>query len=827
MLKKTYWLSLLRTLQSSWSRFLALASLLTLSAFVLVGLQLAGPSLESWLSSFKEQQQVPQVSLLGKLGFSQEQQESLRQEVQDQQGEVEFGFLQDVLLKDGRVLRLFSLPQQQAQLWDLEGQLPSLNSEILLGQVHQTAFKQGQDLELDWSDQTRRLTVTGFAQSSQLISQEDLGPSHLGQGKVDVYGFVPSTFFKNQKENLALFKWTNFDKKDIEVMESWVADQNEQTLEAAKQELTRQEAEIKQAREEFAKSGAYLSDLDQQRHEAKLNEGEQALTDYRAAVSRLDGQALFEVLEEGGVPGSSSYTYLDTSIASLKKVANWIPPIFYGVTILVALTSMVRLVQDERQNMGLLSALGYGPLALVFKFFSYGLLLALLGAGLGGILGVSLLAPMIQAILLRGTVFTEIEQTLSWAPFLWSLGLGSLAILLPLFWLLWPDLRQSTSQLLRPKPPAKGKRILLEGIPVLWSRLSFDQKLLVRNLFRYKQRMAMTVLGVLGSIALLVAALGLQVSIAGVADQQFHQVWDYDALLVHREGKPFDYDQGQSVNLYYQEEEIDFGEETGRLQIFGQVSSQDWSGLIELEDWQTGQALDLERLGVILSQPLAKELGVAVGDQVQLAGNKWTVGGIARQYVGYTLYVSQAQMPGEASANAQLWKLPEGQEAAFKEAALKNASTLSLEETALLESFFRDTAQSLNQTMYLVSFLSLGLVVIILVTLTLLNLHERMREIATMKVLGFYPSELQRLLYKELLYLTSLGAFLGLGCGYFLHGFLLEQIAPPGVVFSREMGSAPYLLPLVLLMFVLVCLYFFILKKIKSIPMLDALKSLE
>ncbi len=727
MLKKTYWLSLLRTLQSSWSRFLALASLLTLSAFVLVGLQLAGPSLESWLSTFKEQQQVPQVSLLGKLGFSQEQQESLREEVQEQQGEVEFGFLQDVPLEDGRVLRLFSLPQQHAQLLELEGQLPSLNSEILLGQVHPYDFKQGQDLELDWLGQTKRLTVTGFAQSSQLISQEDLGPSHLGQGKVDVYGFVPSTFFKNQKENLALFKWTNFDKKDIEVMESWVADQNEQTLEAAKQELTRQEAEIKQAREEFAKSGAYLSDLDQQRHEAKLNEGEQALTDYRAAVSRLDGQALFEVLEEGEFPGSSSYTYLDTSIASLKKVANWIPPIFYGVTILVALTSMVRLVQDERQNMGLLSALGYGPLALVFKFFSYGLLLALLGAGLGGILGVSLLAPMIQAILLRGTVFTEIEQTLSWAPFLWSLGLGSLAILLPLFWLLWPDLRQSTSQLLRPKPPAKGKRILLEGIPVLWSRLSFDQKLLVRNLFRYKQRMAMTVLGVLGSIALLVAALGLQVSIAGVADQQFHQVWDYDALLVHREGKPFDYDQGQSVNLYYQEEEIDFGEETGRLQIFGQVSSQDWSGLIELEDWQTGQALDLERLGVILSQPLAKELGVAVGDQVQLAGNKWTVGGIARQYVGYTLYVSQAQMPGEASANAQLWKLPEGQEAAFKEAALKNASTLSLEETALLESFFRDTAQSLNQTMYLVSFLSLGLVVIILVTLTLLNLHDRMR----------------------------------------------------------------------------------------------------
>lgn len=827
MLKKTYWLSLLRTLQSSWSRFLALASLLTLSAFVLVGLQLAGPSLESWLSTFKEQQQVPQVSLLGKLGFSQEQQEFLRQEVQDQQGEVEFGFLQDVLLKDGRVLRLFSLPQQQAQLWDLEGQLPSLNSEILLGQVHQSDFKQGQDLELDWLGQTRRLTVTGFAQSSQLISQEDLGPSHLGQGKVDVYGFVPSTFFKNQKENLALFRWTNFDKKDLEVMESWVADQNEQTLEAAKQDLNRKEAEIKQAREEFAKSGSYLSDLERQRHEAKLKEGEQALTDYRAAVSRLDGQPLFEVLEEGEFPGSSSYTYLDTSIASLKKVANWIPPIFYGVTILVALTSMVRLVQDERQNMGLLSALGYGPMALVFKFFSYGLLLALLGAGLGGILGVSLLAPMIQAILLRGTVFTEIEQTLSWAPFLWSLGLGSLAILLPLSWLLWPDLCQSTSQLLRPKPPAKGKRIFLEGIPVLWSRLNFGQKLLVRNLFRYKQRMAMTVLGVLGSIALLVAALGLQVSIAGVADKQFHQVWDYDALLVHREGQPFHYDQGQSVSLQYQEEEIDLGEETGRLQIFGQVTGQEWTGLIELEDWQTGQVLALDKLGVILSQPLAKELGVAVGDQVQLAGKKWTVGGIAQQYVGYMLYVSQAQMPGEGSANAQLWKLPEGQEAAFKEAALKNASTLSLEETALLESFFRDTAQSLNQTMYLVSFLSLGLVVIILVTLTLLNLHERMREIATMKVLGFYPGELQRLLYKELLYLTSLGAFLGLGCGYFLHGFLLEQIAPPGVVFSREMGSTPYLLPLVLLMFVLVGLYFFILKKIKSIPMLDALKSLE
>lgn len=827
MLKKTYWLSLLRTFQSSWSRFLALASLLTLSAFVLVGLQLAGPSLEQWLVNFKEQQQVPQATLIGKLGFSQEQQAFLRQEVQQQQGEVEFGFLQDVPLKDGRVLRLFSLPHQQAQLWNLEGQLPNLSSEVLLGQVNQSAFKQGQDLELEWLGQTRRLTVTGFAQSSQLISQEDLGPSTLGQGKVDVYGFVPSTFFKNQKENIALFNWRKTDKKDLEVMQNWIAAQEEKTWEAAKQDLSRQEAELKQAQKTLEQSQPYLSEREQQRYRLELQDGEKALADYRAAVNRLDGQPLFEVLEEGEFPGSSSYTYLKTSINSLKKVANWIPPIFYGVTILVALTSMVRLVQDERQNMGLLSALGYGPLALVFKFFSYGILLALIGAGLGGILGLRLLAPMIQSILLRRTVFTEIEQTLSWDPFLWSFSLGSLAILFPLFGLLWSDLRQPTSQLLRPKPPAKGKRILIEGLPIFWSRLSFAQKLLIRNLLRYKQRMVMTVLGVLGSIALLVAALGLQVSIAGVADKQFHQVWNYDALLLHREGQPLQYKQGRSVSLYYQEEEIELAQVTGRLQIFGQFSDQGWSDLIELSDWETGQVLNLDQAGVVLSQPLAQELGVTVGEQVQLAGRSWTVGGIARQYVGYTLYLSQAQMSGDMSANAQLWKLPKGQEAAFKEAALQNTSTLRLEETALLESFFRDTAQSLNQTMYLVAFLSLGLVVIILVTLILLNLHERMREIATMKVLGFYPSELQGLLYKELLYLTLLGAFLGLGCGYVLHGFLLEQIAPSGIVFSRDMGIVPYLLPMLLLIVVFISLYFFILKKINSIPMLDALKSLE
>ena len=320
--------------------------------------------------------------------------------------------------------------------------------------------------------------------------------------------------------------------------------------------------------------------------------------------------------------------------------------------------------------------------------------------------------------------------------------------------------------------------------------------------------------------------MGLQVSIGSVAEKQFHQVWNYDALLVHRTGQPFHYKQGQSVGLYYQEEELDLDQTSGRLQIFTQLPGQKWSDLIRLADWQSGQLLDLNQVGVVFSQPLAEALQVVPGDQIQLAGKTWQVGGIAEQYVGYSLYLSAAQMPGVA-ANAQLWQMPVGQEAAFREAALKDSSTLRLEETALLESFFRDTAQSLNQTMYLVSFLSLGLVVTILVTLTLLNLHERMRELATMKVLGFYLGELQGLLYRELLYLTGLGACLGLGAGYFLHAFLLKQIAPPALVFDRDMGLTPYLLPLILLVLVLTGLYFFILKKLKNIPMLDALKSLE
>lgn len=817
-MKKTYWLSLLRTLQASWSRFLALLSLLTLSAFVLVGLQLAGPSLETWLATFKEQQGLPQVSILAKLGFNEEQEALLRQEAKGQQAAVEFAFLQDVRLQDGRVLRLFSLPQKQAQVWDLEGQLPSLNSEILLGQPASGAFKPGQDLEFDYQGQSRRLVVTGLARSSQLIAAVDLGSSPLGQGQVDLYGFVPLTFFQNQKENLAYFRWSNLEQKNLERLESVVASQDERSRKAAEEDLKRQEALLRQGREKRA----YLSPAEQER----LAVAERSLKDYREQIARLEGQELFAVMEEGEFPGSSSYTYLDTSIASLKKVAQWIPPIFYGVTLLVALTNMLAFVQDERQNLGLLSALGYGPLALVFRFLSYGLLLALLGAGLGGLLGLGLLAPMIQGILLKRTVFGAIEQSLSWAPFLWSLGLGSLVVLIPLLGLLGSDLRQPTSQLLRPKPPAKGKRILLEGLPGLWLRLRFNQKLLVRNLFRSKQRIAMTVLGVLGSVALLVAALGLQVSIGSVAEKQFHQVWNYDALLVHRKGQTFRYEQGQSVGLHYQEEELELDRASGRLQIFTQLPGQRWSDLIQLADWQTGQSLDLDQVGVVLSQPLAEALRVLPGDRVQLAGQVWQVGGIAEQYVGYSVYLSAAQMPG-ARANAQLWQVPAGQESAFKEVALKDSVTLRLEETALLESFFRDTAQSLNQTMYLVSFLSLGLVVTILVTLTLLNLHERMRELATMKVLGFYLGELQGLLYKELLYLTGLGACLGLGAGYFLHAFLLKQISPPALVFNRNMGLAPYLFPLLLLVLVLTGLYFFILKKIKNIPMLDALKSLE
>lgn len=901
MKRKIYWKDLLQSFTGSKGRFLSILTLMMLGSLALVGLKVASPNMERTAWTFLKNTNAADVTAIGDYGLDQADQA----ELQTLSGaDVEFGYMTDLTLANSEdAIRIFSNTDKISKFQVTEGRLPEKEDELALADFWKDRYQIGQVIYLSQkkgsNSQLKRdsYTITGFVHSPDIFSKSDMGSSASGNGNLIAYGVVTEENFKSSVYTIARLRFasltdvnpfsSDYEKKleeEEETLKELVADNGQARLEKMKKDaqesldegkkqldeaetnlvagkkrlqeietrLQAQENQVSQLPEpQKSQVSSQIEEAKEQlkQEKEKLSHAESDFASEKAKwqTSQDEVNALTEptyhVYNRKSSPTGQGYLMYSNSAMSIRAVGNIFPVVLYAVAAMVTFTTMTRFVDEERTNAGIFKALGYHSKDIIAKFVIYGLVAGTLGTLLGILIGHYVLAPTISHIITERMIVGESQQHFYWTYSCLALGLSLIASVLPAYLVSRRELHEEAAQLLLPKPPVKGSKILLERITFIWSHLSFTQKVTARNIFRYKQRMLMTIFGVAGSVALLFAGLGIQSSVVGVADRQFKDLQQYQMILSVN-SRASDSDKAK-LEEKLQSDEV----ENYRLISFKQVEEKytgkagvqtvtimvtdkdDLEPFVHLE--KNGEKLSLSG-GVILTDKLAQLAGVSVGDNFTIDGKTFKVGAITEHYVGHFVYMNQAtyeEIYGQApKMNTYLVQLKDKSEGNTERVAgefMDQVAVSGLVQNASTIQLFESFANSLNHTMAILVLVSVLLAIVILYNLTNINVAERIRELSTIKVLGFHNKEVTLYIYRETIILSLIGMIVGLVSGFYLHQFLIQMIAPGTFRFQPKVGWEVYLIPVLAVSVILTILGVFVNHYLRKVDMLEALKSVE
>lgn len=611
--------------------------------------------------------------------------------------------------------------------------------------------------------------------------------------------------------------------------------------------LSQEESKLAQAQEDL---DAATQTYEQEAGTAQ-SQIQAAKDDLALAQTELDGMEApaYRVYSRSTIPGSVGYDNYRQSTSSISSIGNIFPLVLYLVAALVTFTTMTRFVDEERHQLGILGALGYSKGQIVTKFVIYGLVASLTGTLVGILLGNVFLSPMIGNIIANSTVIGQSNLYFypSWT--LLALGLALLSAVLPTYLVARKELTNEPAQLLQGKPPVAGSRILLEHLPLIWKRLTFTQKVTARNIFRYKLRMFMTIFGVAGSVALLFAGLGIQSSVSGIAERQFGDLLSYDILLVQKEdasseqvAEVTEVIESDKVQKAAQIQSSRLTEEPAGLDESISINlmvaePEELAGFVQLQE-RGGEQIHLTDQGAVLTENLANLYGVKAGDAVTLHIQDQAVtvqvAAIAEMYTGHFIYLTPAyyeEVTGQASQkNAYLITSNDQRPAKIKELAAQLLALKGVEglvQNTSLIAMIEQVAKSLQSVMIILTVLSVLLAMVILFNLTTINVAERVRELSTIRVLGFHNKEVTLYIYRETIILAFIGIVLGLGSGYALHRYILSFLGSSTTMFNPSVPIQGYLIPVISVLAILAVLGILVNHRLRHLDMLEALKSGE
>lgn len=620
-------------------------------------------------------------------------------------------------------------------------------------------------------------------------------------------------------------------------------------LESSNQLLRQEELRLEEADKELSQAQSQFSEK-KATADQEISQAQTEIAQAKSDLSKLE-KAPYQVYTRSSLPGGDGYTTYSNATRSIAAVGNVFPVVLYLVAALVTFTTMARFVDEERTQSGLLKALGYTNRQIMAKFILYGLAAGLVGTIVGIIAGNLLLSPLISNIITQTTVIGPAK--LHFYP-LWT-GLALLLSLassvLPAYLVARRELTEKPAQLLLPKPPVTGSSIWLEKWSAIWSRLSFTHKVTARNIFRYKLRMLMTIFGVAGTVALLFGGLGIRSSISGVVQRQFGELIHYDMLVVENSRATeeeldklthfLQSDQvRQSLPVAFEQlnQTVDENGQRKNLSISLYISDRrDFGNQVSLES-STGQPIKLSDRGIVLTEKLAQIYGVSVGDKLSLTLEDKEVSvrveAVADMYAGHFIYMTDSyyeQVTGkQKTANAYLVQLKDSQLGHIQTLAsqlLAMPAVRSLVQNTSLIDMLTTIAGSLQTIMTILVILSILLGLVILYNLTIINMSERIRELSTIKVLGFHNREVTMYIYRETIALSLIGMLVGLVSGIYLHKLLLAMIGSDSIRFNPSVGLEVYLIPILAISGILAALGWYVNHHLRKVDMLEALKSVD
>ena len=595
-------------------------------------------------------------------------------------------------------------------------------------------------------------------------------------------------------------------------------------------------SKIEDAKNELNKSIEQLTlskaEFNIQKHDA-LRE----LSDAQLEIDKMEGKWI--VLDR-----NSHYSYRDYGACAdrMDGIAKVFPVFFFLVAALVCMTTMTRMVDEQRNEMGTLKALGYSKLQIASKYIIYALIASILGSILGCSLGMYLFPTVIFNA--WNTLYNIDQIKFLFQPGLILLASGSVTgiTLLATLYSIYSELIEMPSQLMRPKAAKAGKKILLERITFIWKRLSFLQKVTARNIFRYKKRFFMTIIGIAGCSALLVAGFGINDSISDIVNQQYNVIYHYDATVSAKTSEITSQIKSlKGVKDVYEED---------HLAVTTKIENKDISTTVHIisndkkfKDFCTlfngNKEFDLDDSSVLISQKMATKLNKKAGDTIKIkdANNKVIkakIKGVFTNYVGHHIYASESLYKSwNTNAKTTHIYLIKSKKTTKKfERNLGNKimnidGVQSVTFYSSLQKNFKDMIKSISYIVVVLVISAACLAFVVLYNLSNVNISERKREIATIKVLGFTRKEVDAYINRETILLTILGSLIGLGIGIGLHHLIMNLAEMDDIMFGRTINSISYVISFVLTIgfnaIINLCMH----KKLNNIQMVESLKAVE
>ncbi len=595
-------------------------------------------------------------------------------------------------------------------------------------------------------------------------------------------------------------------------------------------------SKIEDAKNELNKSIEQLTlskaEFNIQKHDA-LRE----LSDAQLEIDKMEGKWI--VLDR-----NSHYSYRDYGACAdrMDGIAKVFPVFFFLVAALVCMTTMTRMVDEQRNEMGTLKALGYSKLQIASKYIIYALIASILGSILGCSLGMYLFPTVIFNA--WNTLYNIDQIKFLFQPGLILLASGSVTgiTLLATLYSIYSELIEMPSQLMRPKAAKAGKKILLERISFIWKRLSFLQKVTARNIFRYKKRFFMTIIGIAGCSALLVAGFGINDSISDIVNQQYKVIYHYDATVSAKTSEITSQIKSlKGVKDVYEED---------HLAVTTKIENKDISTTVHIisndkkfKDFCTlfngNKEFDLDDSSVLISQKMATKLNKKAGDTIKIkdANNKVIkakIKGVFTNYVGHHIYASESLYKSwNTSAKTTHIYLIKSKKTTKKfERNLGNKimnidGVQSVTFYSSLQKNFKDMIKSISYIVVVLVISAACLAFVVLYNLSNVNISERKREIATIKVLGFTRKEVDAYINRETILLTILGSLIGLGIGIGLHHLIMNLAEMDDIMFGRTINSISYVISFVMTIGFSAIINLFMHKKLNNIQMVESLKAVE
>ena len=612
-------------------------------------------------------------------------------------------------------------------------------------------------------------------------------------------------------------------------------------LSDAKQELDDAYQELLDGEAEYADGKAEA--------EQKLSDARQELNDARREVAEIE-DCQWYILDRDTNVGYVSYQQDAERMGNLASV---FPLIFFLVAALVCLTTMTRMVEDQRVEIGGLKALGYSRSAIALKYVGYGFL----SSFFGGILGLALGVTIIPTIIFNAwkVLYTvgDMNLFLLSEVALFSVGAAVLCVTGTAFATCFAALTAVPAQLMRPKSPKPGRRVLLERIRPVWKRMSFTWKVTMRNLFRYKKRFWMTVIGIGGCTALIITGFGIRNSLYDVFDKQYDEITPYSAQISLMDNITEDelteiaavldgselVSEWMSVSNQPVTAESDSRSLDSNVYLFTVADQERFSDFVHLRHRQDNAEVSLSQDGAVITEKLADMLDVGVGDTITLVDGdnrraEVTITDLTENYVFHYIYITEEcyeSLFGQTSEiNSLMVTYTEDTEAnsdAVAEQIIPLSGVSSVSRIESTKNTFIEGMKGVDYAVVVITVSAAALAFVVLFNLTNINITERMRELATLKVLGFYTGELNAYIYRENIFLTIFGILLGLVLGKFLHQWLIITVEIDMVMFGRDAGVMSYVYAAVL-----TALFSFLVnvisrKKLKKIDMVESLKTVD